>query len=215
MLRDVLPESDIVLVDDSSPDGTADAVRQFQSSDPHVHLIERKERGLGLATRRAFEFAVEHNYDEVGNLDADFSHPPEVLPQLFERLSTPSPVDVVIGSRYVPGGGIEGWPWRRHAMSRAVNFYARNVLSLPIRDVSGSFRVYRGEILKSLSFERFRSVGYAFQEEVLYHCARQNGTFAEVPFTFVERVAGHSKVRARDAIEVLATLASLRLSPPV
>ncbi|MCB1512155.1 MAG: glycosyltransferase, partial [Hyphomicrobiaceae bacterium] len=145
----------------------------------------------------AFQFAADQGYEFVLNLDADFSHPPETIPELLKLASD---ADVVIGSRYVPGGKIEGWGLKRHFMSRGVNFYSRLLLRLPTRDCSGAFRCYRVSLLRKLDWSKIRGKGYAFQEEILYRCRRVGGRFKETPIQFVDRRYGSSKINMREAM---------------
>lgn len=168
-IRAALPQADLLVVDDNSPDGTSDVVRQFSETDPQVHLLWRAgKEGLGAATLAGFQAAIERSYDFVLNMDADFSHHPRYLPALYAAMDR---ADVVIGSRYVSGGGITGWPFLRHFMSRGINIYSRWLLGLKSRDCSGAFRCYRISKLREIDFSKFRSRGYAFQEEMLYRCA--------------------------------------------
>jgi dolichol-phosphate mannosyltransferase len=200
-IRSALPAADIVVVDDSSPDGTADFVRELSANDPAVHLLLRREKaGLGAATINGFRWGLEQGYDAIVNMDADFSHPPAVLPQLVAGLDR---ADVVIGSRYIPGGGIEGWPWFRHFMSQGVNVYSRLLLGLKCRDCSGAFRCYRSSLLRQVNFDHFRSQGYAFQEEILYHLKRLGARFEEVPIVFQDRVTGASKINRKEVVRAL------------
>src|SRR5690606_27561002 len=143
--------------------------------------------GLGTATVAGFRYAVEQGYEFVLNMDADFSHHPRYIPALRECMSR---VDVAVGSRYVPGGGVQGWGPRRHFMSRGINWYARTLLRLKPRDNSGSFRCYRTACLARLDFEHIRARGYAFQEEILYRCRRAGCTFEETPIIFEDRRYG-------------------------
>ncbi len=140
------PEADLLVIDDNSPDGTGHWCDQKAAEDPRVHCLHRPGKlGLGTAILAGMKYAVEHGYKYVLNMDADFSHQPRYLPELLAGMDPPGgpPVDVMIGSRYVPGGGVEGWPLRRHLMSRGVNFYARWLLGLEPKDCSGGFRCYR------------------------------------------------------------------------
>jgi len=132
-------------------------------------------------------------------MDADFSHHPRHLPALLRGMESQPRIDVMIGSRYVAGGGIEGWPLKRHLMSRAVNLYARTLLRLKPRDVSGSYRCYRTDLLSRLDFSAVRSRGYSFQEEILWHLRRLGARFGETPITFADRVKGRSKINSREA----------------
>jgi dolichol-phosphate mannosyltransferase len=200
------PDADLLVIDDNSPDGTGAWCDRRAADDPRVHCLHREGKlGLGSATIAGMKYAVEHGYRYVLNMDADFSHPPRYLPALLagmEPADGPT-VDVMIGSRYVPGGGVEGWPWRRHLMSRGVNAYARWLLGLPPKDCSGAFRCYRVERLAGLDFNAVRSRGYSFQEEILWHLKRVGARFGETPIVFVDRLRGTSKINLREAIAAL------------
>ncbi len=202
------PDADLLIVDDNSPDGTGPWCDELAARDGRVRCLHRAGKlGLGTATVAAMRHAIAHGYQYMLNLDADLSHPPRYIPAI--RALADTGVDVAIGSRYVAGGGIEGWPRYRHVMSRTVNFSARRLLGLPIRDCSGSFRCYRVASLERLNFDEIISHGYAFLEEVLWRLKRLHCTFAETPITFVERQAGASKINrteARKAISVLFRL---------
>lgn len=200
---------DVRVVDDNSPDGTADAVERRFSADPRVSVtVRRDERGLGTATLAGLRIAVAKGYGMALTMDADWSHHPRHLPELLALLGTH---DVAIGSRYVPGGAIEGWPWRRHVMSRAINTYSRLALGLKQRDCSGAFRAFRGDLLARVDFDAIRSTGYAFMEEFLYRCVAAGATVAETPVTFTDRTVGDSKINAREAIAALWTLGRVGL----
>ena len=201
------PGADLLVVDDSSPDGTGELADELAAADGRVRVLHRRERGLGGATIAAFRLAAAEGYDRAVNLDADFSHPPERIPHLLAGLDD---ADVVIGSRYVEGGRIVGWPWRRHAMSRAINWYSRAVLGLPVRDTSGAFRAYRGELLRRIDWDAVVSRGYSVQEELLWRCLRAGASFKEVPITFTERAEGHSKIHVREGFAALRILWGLR-----
>lgn len=211
-----LPATDVLVVDDNSPDGTGKWCDERGASDPRVRCLHREGKlGLGTATIAAMRYAIEHDYEVMINLDADFSHPPRYLPALVAGLCPaatappPEPCDVMIGSRYVAGGAIEGWPWKRHVMSRGVNCYARTMLGLSTRDCSGAFRAYRVELLKRLDFAAIRSRGYSFQEEILWQLKRLGARFGEIPITFVERQAGVSKINMSEAFAALGVIARL------
>lgn len=206
-LRSIVPGATILVVDDNSPDGTGELVRQMAEHDPALRLISRSGKlGLGSATVAAFRFAIEEGFDAILNLDADFSHPPRFIPNL---LAAAARVDVVIGSRYVPGGETPGWSLKRRLMSRSINAYARLLLGLETHDNSGAFRCYRVAKLKEVPFERIRSTGYAFQEEILFRCRKAGCTFAEVPITFEERRFGQTKINWREAVTALGVIAVL------
>lgn len=198
----VAPDVDILVVDDNSPDGTGDWVAERLDTEPRFHLIRRSGKlGLGTATLAAMQYAVENEYDFLLNMDADLSHPPRSIPSIREKAA--EGFDVVIGSRYVPGGGVEGWPLYRRLMSWGINFYARSLLGLKTRDNSGAFRCYRVELLKKLDPDMVVSKGYSFQEEILYRLRNLGATFAEVPITFADRRFGSSKINKREAISAL------------
>ncbi|HEY2249628.1 MAG TPA: glycosyltransferase, partial [Planctomycetaceae bacterium] len=183
-----VPQAEILIVDDNSPDGTGQLVDEWVARDQRVHVVHRPGKlGLGTATLAALAYAVEHDYTRVLNLDADFSHPPRFIPAILAASET---ADVVIGSRYVVGGGAVGWGLRRHLMSRAINTYARLLLRLKTRDNSGAYRCYRVAKLRELKFDRFLARGYAIQEELLYRCRKIGCRFAEVPIVFEERRYG-------------------------
>jgi dolichol-phosphate mannosyltransferase len=204
-----LPLADVLVVDDNSPDGTGLLADELAARDPRVRVLHRPgKQGLGTATVAAFRHGSEQGYDLLINMDADFSHPPELLPAL---LAATERVDVAVGSRYVPGGGVEGWGPHRHFMSRGINGYARLVLGLSTRDNSGSFRAYRVAKLREIDLDRVRAKGYAVQEEILYRCRRVGCTFEEVPFVFRDRTVGESKISWKDAVGALWVLLTLRL----
>jgi dolichol-phosphate mannosyltransferase len=164
------------------------------------------KQGLGSATIAAMRFALEEAYDIVTTMDADWSHDPIHLPQL---LAAAQSADVVIGSRYCPGGAIDGWPMHRRIMSRVMNRLSRALLRLPARDTSGAYRVYRVDGLRKIDLASIRSAGYGYLEEILWHLRRSGATFAEVPITFRERRSGQSKINAREALGKLGTLLRL------
>lgn len=210
----VAPEVDILVIDDASPDGTGKWCDRRAASDPRLRCLHREGKlGLGTATIAGMQYAIQNGYDYVLNLDADFSHPPRYVPDLLAGM-TPAhgpPVDVMIGSRYTTGGGIEGWPLRRHLMSRAVNLYARCLLGLKSKDCSGAYRCYRTELLARLDFQAIHSRGYSFQEEILWHLKRLGARFGETPIVFVDRQHGASKIDTREALSALGIIFRLGL----
>lgn len=202
-----VPQADVLVVDDNSPDGTGRWCGQRAAEDPRLSVIHRAGKlGLGTAAFAAFRYAVDHGYQVVATLDADWSHPPDRLPELLASLDR---VDVGIGSRYCPGGGVEGWPLRRRLASRVLNATARRVLRLPVRDCSGAFRAYRVARLAEVDFDQMLTSGYAYLEELLWRLKENGTTFAEVPFTFRDRRAGQSKINGREAAAAVAVLARL------
>lgn len=213
MIRKSLPDADILVVDDGSPDGTGLWASERAREDSlapagraRLFLIERgAKKGLGTAVLDAFRFAVDRGYDHLINLDADFSHPPETLPRLLETAEREK-IDVVIGSRYVRGGKIVGWPFRRKVMSRGINLLARLALGLSTKDNSGAMRCYRVETLRRLDLTRVRSRGYSFFEEILFRLKQVGASFREIPITFTDRVRGESKINKREAFRALLLL---------
>lgn len=208
-----VPEAEILVIDDGSPDGTGDWCAEQADADPRLHCIQRSGKlGLGTATIAAMQFAVQREYLQMLNIDADFSHHPRYLPEILlamEGTATGERPDVVIGSRYISGGRIEGWPLRRHVMSRCVNWLSRCLLRLPTRDCSGAYRCYRVSRLELLDFTEILSQGYSFQEEILWRLKRCGASFSEIPIVFVDRVRGHSKVDMAAVVEALRVLFTL------
>lgn len=203
------PHVDVLVIDDNSPDGTGDWCDRKGAEDPRVRCLHRAGKlGLGTATIAGLKYGIEHGYDQIINMDADFSHHPRYLPDLLAGMQPNGKprVDCMIGSRYVAGGGVENWPLKRKLMSRTVNLYARTMLGLTPRDCSGSYRCYRTELLKELNFADVRSRGYSFQEEILWHIKRLGGRFGETPIIFADRVKGVSKINAAEAREALRLL---------
>jgi len=201
------PDVNVLVVDDNSPDGTGRWCDERVATDDRMHVIHRSGKlGLGTATIAGMRYAMEHGYGYVLIMDADFSHHPRYIPAMragMEDEHGESLVDVMIGSRYVKGGGVEGWPLRRRLMSRAINAYARCLLGLAIRDCSGAFRCFRTDVLDKVDFERIYSPGYAFLEEILWHLKRGGARFGETPIVFVDRQQGQSKINMREAVAAL------------
>ena len=203
------------MVDDNSPDGTGRWCDEQAAADPRFHVLHRPGKlGLGTATMAAIRYAVDNQYDLLVTMDADFSHPPRYLPDLLRDMESEGnpPLDVQIGSRYVRGGGVEGWPWRRRVMSRLVNRFARVWLGLSPRDCSGAFRCYRVASLRRVDLAAIRSRGYSFFEELLWRLQQQGARFAETPIVFVDRRHGQSKINLREACSALWILFCLGLS---
>jgi dolichol-phosphate mannosyltransferase len=198
------------VIDDNSPDGTGLVADELAARDTRVRVLHRPNKlGLGTATLAGIRYAVQHDYALVVNLDADFSHPPRYIPALLALIEQ---ADVVIGSRYVAGGGVVGWGLRRHCMSRAINWYARTLLRLATRDNSGAYRCYRVAKVRELDFDRFLARGYAIQEELLYRCRRIACRFAETPIIFEERRFGSSKINLAESIAAGWIILRLALS---
>ncbi|MBI1249815.1 glycosyltransferase [bacterium] len=212
-LVDTLPNVDLLVIDDGSPDGTGDWCEEQSQINTRIHCLHRRGKpGLGSAIIAAMQYAIDNDYDVMVNLDADLSHPPEKIHELLEAYENgPEGRTVVIGSRYMAGGSITGWPMKRHFMSRAINLYTRWLLWLPMADCSGSFRAYPVKLLREIDFDAFLSHGYSFFEEILYHLKKQDASFVEVPFQFVERQFGSSKISMSKAVIAVWTIFRLGL----
>ncbi len=209
------PDVDFLVIDDNSPDGTGKWCDERAAANPRVHCLHRAGKlGLGTAIVAGMKYAIEHGYTYVLNMDADFSHHPRYLPAMIATMDPPGqpPVDVAIGSRYVPGGGVEGWPLKRHLMSRGVNLYARWLLWLAPKDCSGGYRCYRTATLAKLDFDRIRSRGYSFQEEILWMLRRVGARCAETPIVFADREKGTSKINSKEAVNALKIILRLGLA---
>jgi len=193
--------AEVLVVDDASPDGTGDLVARRAASEPRLHLLRRPgKQGLGVAYRAGFAWGLARGYDGLIEMDADLSHPPERLPALIDGLAD---ADLVIGSRYVPGGRTVNWPAARQFISRCGNTYVRIALRLPIRDATAGFRAYRRELLEALPLAAVQSNGYCFQVEMAHRSWQEGFRVAEVPITFTERVTGTSKMSQRIVAEAL------------
>ena len=203
-LRRCTPEVDVLVVDDASPDGTGALADRMAAEDPQVHVLHRPgKQGLGAAYADAFVVALDAGYDLIGEMDADGSHQPEQLARLLDAIAD---ADVVIGSRWVPGGSVVNWPWHRRALSRGGNLYARALLGMGVRDATAGFRVFRRQALEAVHLERVQSHGYAFQVELVYLALRAGLRVEEVPIQFVERVRGDSKMTPEVARESLVRI---------
>jgi glycosyltransferase involved in cell wall biosynthesis len=204
----------LLVVDDHSPDGTADIVRGLSTGHPGaIHLLERKDkRGLGSAYVDGFRWAIEHGYPAVVEMDADGSHDPAVVPKLLDALEK---ADLSIGSRYVDGGGVRNWSRGRQILSAAGNRYARILLGFHVRDSTSGFRAYRAEMIGHLLAGTIRSEGYAFQVEMTRRVRNYGGTIVEIPIIFEEREAGRSKMSRRIVLEAIVSIAAWGLKDRV
>ena len=191
-LRAAVPAADILVVDDSSPDGTGAVADQLAAVDDQVRVLHRERKeGLGAAYLAGFAWALDKGYAVLVEMDADGSHRPEQLPTLLTALAD---ADVVLGSRWVPGGSVVNWPLHRKALSLGGNVYTRVLLGMPIGDATGGFRAYRASALRSLELEDVASQGYCFQVDLVWRAVRRGLNVVEVPITFVEREVGESKM---------------------
>ena len=208
-LRNELPEADILVVDDASPDGTGEWVAQRKKSDHQLFLMERSGKlGLGSATRDGITWCLVRDYDFLIQMDADLSHRPTDVPRLLSACLE-SDCDIAVGTRYAEGGSIQEMPLHRRMMSRWLNRYANWLLALPVSDCSGSFRCYRVSHMKRINPNRLVCTGYGFLEELLVHLHRAGGKITEVPIQFCPRASGQSKLGLGDAIGVLYVIHQL------
>jgi dolichol-phosphate mannosyltransferase len=200
---------DLWILDDASPDGTAAVADALAASDPRVRVSHRPAKlGLGRAYLDGFRLALDAGYDRILEMDADFSHPPSALPELL-RLA--EEYDVVLGSRWVRGGGTERWPWYRRFISRGGSWYARTWLGVDVRDLTGGFKCFRREVLATIDLDAVRSTGYAFQIEITYRAICRGFRVVETPILFVERAEGVSKMSRRIVLEAILRVPRLRL----
>jgi dolichol-phosphate mannosyltransferase len=199
-VRAALPDADILVLDDNSPDGTADVAEKVGAELGYVEVLRRPEkRGLGEAYRAGFAVGIARHYDVIVQIDADLSHDPAVLPELIAALENGA--DLAIGSRYVPGGSTPFWPWRRKALSRYGNLYAGFMLRTNVHDNSAGFRAFKTNTLKAVEYQTTRAKGYGFQLELTYRISRWGGRVDEVPITFTDRVRGNSKMSLSVMVE--------------
>jgi len=207
-IRHYAPQASLLIIDDNSPDGTGPLADELARTLPDIHVLHRSGKlGLGTAMLEAVQFAIDQGFDYFLNLDADFSHPPRFIPDLLAGMREH---DVMIGSRYIKGGGVEGeFNFKRKFMSTGINWYARVLLGLKTRDNSGSFRCYRVAKLAMIDLKRVRSRGYSFQEEILFWCRQVGCRMGETPILFENRRAGVSKINKGEAVEALGIILRL------
>ncbi|MFC1706301.1 polyprenol monophosphomannose synthase [Planctomycetota bacterium] len=202
---------DVMILDDSSPDGTGALADQLAAADERVTVVHRPQKeGLGRAYRDGFSRALAQGYDFIFEMDADFSHPPPTLPKMLEAARAGA--DLVLGSRWVRGGGTEGWPVSRTLISRGGSLYARLVLGVDVKDLTGGFKCFRREVLETLLRHEIQSLGYSFQIELTYRAIQAGFKVKEVPFVFVERQAGASKMSGAIFKEAFLVVWKLRFS---
>lgn len=191
-IRESVPDADVLVLDDNSPDGTGALADEMAAADPRIQVLHRTgKEGLGKAYLAGFAWGLERGYDALIEIDADGSHPPEVLPRMLEVARE---ADLVIGSRWVPGGAIVNWPKSREVISRGGNLYIRLALGMPVKDATAGYRVYRASALRAIGLDDVSSQGYCFQVDLTWRAVRQGLVVAEVPITFVERQIGASKM---------------------
>ena len=209
-LRASVPEADVLVVDDGSPDGTGDIADRLVAADPGVHVLHRTQKaGLGAAYIAGFRWALAEGYDVVVEMDSDGSHAPEELPRLLTALRE---ADLVIGSRWVPGGQIRNWPLYRQIISIGGSTYARVLLRFPVRDSTSGYRAFRRQVLEELKLDEVASQGYCFQIDLAWKTWRSGFRVREVPITFTEREVGRSKMSRAIVIEALWRVAGWGLT---
>ncbi|MFA4930935.1 MAG: polyprenol monophosphomannose synthase [Patescibacteria group bacterium] len=206
-----VPDITVLVIDDNSPDQTAFYVKKLQSAYQRLKLIERPGKlGLGTAYKLGFKYALDHDYDYIMEMDADFSHDPAVLENFFLNIEKN---DLVIGSRYIRGGRLVNWPLTRWLLSYLASIYVRLVTGLPIRDTTAGFKCFKKEVLKSINLREIMSEGYSFQIEMHYQAWKNGWRIKEIPITFVDRSAGQSKMSYKIIWEAFLTPWKLRLQP--
>lgn len=212
-IRETVPEMQVLVVDDASPDGTGEWVRENAAAQPGLHLLAREAKlGLGTAYRAGWNWGLEHDMDPIFTMDADYSHHPRYLPAMLEILA--GGADLVIGSRYVPGGGVSNWPLHRRVLSRGANLVSRMLLTLPVRDATAGFRGYRAQVLRTIHPEAIRAEGYSFLEETLWRVVHAGFRVEETPIVFEDRILGKSKINRKEIFKAMGTLIRLRFTKP-
>ena len=200
-VRGSVPEADVLIADDNSPDGTAAVADDLAERDPQVKVMHRLgKEGLGAAYLAGFSWALDNGYDVVVEMDADGSHQPEQLPRLLDALRG---ADLVLGSRWVPGGTVVNWPKSREVLSKGGNWYTRRALRIPLHDATGGYRAFRASTLRALDLDGVGSAGYIFQVDLAYRTLAQGLRVVEVPIEFVEREIGESKMNRKIVSEAL------------
>ena len=203
-LRQAQPAVDVLVVDDGSPDGTGRLADELAAADPQVKVLHRtKKAGLGAAYLAGFRIALDAGYDVIGEMDADGSHQPEQLHRLLEAART---ADLVIGSRWIPGGSIVNWPRSREALSRGGNLYVRLLLGMPVHDATAGYRLFRRATLEKINIDSVQSTGYVFQTDMAYRTLQAGMKVVEVPIEFIERERGESKMSRDVATESLKSI---------
>ncbi|MHA7262261.1 polyprenol monophosphomannose synthase [Arthrobacter sp. TMN-37] len=203
-LRKAVPGTDVLIVDDNSPDGTGAFADSTATTDPQVFVLHRTgKEGLGAAYIAGFRWGLGRGYDVLVEMDADGSHRPEQLQSLLDAVDG---ADLVIGSRWVPGGSVVNWPRRRKLLSRAGSTYSRLMLGLPVRDITAGFRAFRRGTLEKLDLSSVESIGYGFQVDMTFRVARLGLKITEVPITFVERELGASKMHGGIVVEAIVNV---------
>lgn len=206
------PETDVLVVDDNSPDGTGQLVEEMRKENSQIYCMHRPGKlGLGTAYIAGFTYAIAHNYDAVFEMDADFSHDPRHLPAFLAAIQS---ADLVIGSRYIPGGKMPNWSFLRRLISGSGNIFARVILQVPVHDCTGGFRCYRRQVLEAIDLDSVQSRGYAFQVEMVYRVLNKGFKVVETPIIFVDRRLGQSKMSRTIVLEAFIYVLKTRLRAP-
>lgn len=208
-VRKAAPDADILVVDDNSPDGTGQIADDIAAKDPHVKVMHRAGKlGLGTAYLQAFSKGLAEGYDWFFEMDADLSHDPKYLPDFFRALE--EGFDVIIGSRNIPGGNVEGWGLGRHAMSKGGSIYSRTILGLGVRDLTSGYKAFTRRALDAIQLDSVKSNGYSFQIEMTFRAVTRGMRVKEVPIVFVDRTAGASKMSRKIFVEAIGVVWKLR-----
>lgn len=208
-MHEEVPDVHILVIDDDSPDGTGEMADEMAAADDRIHVLHRTEKaGLGPAYLAGFDWALERGYDAILEMDADFSHQPKYLPEMISQLEDD---DVVVGSRYVDGGGTEDWGMLRKIISRGGGIYARTILGFDVQDPTAGFVAWRREVLEGLDLRNVSASGYVFQIEMKYRAHKAGYSICEIPITFPDRVAGESKMTADIALEAVTKVWAIRM----
>lgn len=202
-------EANVLVVDDNSPDGTGRLADELAKKEPRISVLHRQQKnGLGKAYVAGFAWGLDRGFDAICEMDADFSHNPAYLPEFWRLLKE---FDVVVGSRYVPGGGIRNWGLGRKIISRGGSFYARAILGIPVRDLTGGYNAWKRQVLEAVDISALRSEGYAFQIELKWRAWKQGFRLTEFPILFEDRTMGKSKMSKRIVIEAMMRVAGMRI----
>ena len=204
----IITEYNIVIVDDNSPDGTGKIVENIMKNDNKIYLIKRaKKLGLGSAYIKGFKYAFNLDAKYILSMDSDFSHDPKYIPEFIKKIQN---ADVVVGSRYITGGGVS-WALHRKILSKGANLLARTLLRLKVHDVTGAYRLYKTSVLKSINLDKIKSDGFSFLEEILFYCKKKKAKMVETPIFFNDRRKGKSKLSKKEIIKFFITLIRLML----
>ena len=200
---------DILIVDDNSPDGTADFVMEFGKTNESVKILKRqKKMGLGTAYVTGFKYALQHNYDFIFQMDADYSHDPKEIQNFLRMIES---YDLVLGSRYLTGVNVVNWPMRRLLLSYFANLYTQIITGLPVKDTTGGYKCFRREVLEKINFDKIKSNGYAFQIEMTFKAWKKGFRIGEIPIIFIDRTSGTSKMSKKIVREAVTMVWKLRV----